>query len=234
MVTSGWCKNIDIRNRGYRSSDYGYNYPVPYPPFSDEISTTSLPHFSYGPPTLDLPKVNQTIPSIQADYPDNSYLPPDITLQPPQFDPVPIEDSVVIPLPPTNQYLPSTSANQYDTMVARLKVSNMSCFDDPVRGYFRASMTLTRLTTIPVIDDATADCVTVTGNVFRLNIEGDRMKKCAVRFCANGVNMCVNIRVPSIKGLKLGDDTLLTLRCRPQERVVSHTKYFKINAKNLV
>lgn len=230
-----------------------YQYPIPNPPLFDE--TTANPHppyVNYGPPTLDLPNSNVTLPPIQNDIPDYpGYLPP----QPPQYKPPeddypnnqyipPLKDDYpsnqyIPPLKddyPNNQYLPPTSSYETPSVISsRIRVSNMSCLDSPVGGYFRAFMTLSRsITTLPVVDDAPGDCIIGTGDLFRLELEGERIKQCGVRFCSNGLNMCVSIRMPTVRGLKLPEDGLMTLRCRPQERVVAHTKQIRMNTQNFV
>lgn len=216
-------------------SQFGYQYPVANPPLFDETTSNPQPPYLYGPPTLDLPAPNVTLPPFQNDIPDYpAYLPPPGTLQPPLYDP---------PLPPeedypnNNQYLPPT--NLYETpssvISSRIKVSNMSCLDTPLGGHFRATMTFSRsLTTLPIVDDAPSDCIAGSGGVFQLELDGDRMRKCGVKFCSNGVNMCVSIRMPTVRGIKLPEDGLMTLRCRPQERVVAHTKQLRINSQNSV
>lgn len=211
----------------------GYQYPVPgFPPvFLDETTTQGYP--IYGPPGLDLPQFN-----ISNDFPDYpSYLPPSVTLRPPLFDEPPNddEDTVVIPLPPTNGYLPPNSY-QSSPNNAQVRIINMTCFNSPNQYYFRAILhTPQRSDLVPVIEDAPADCISGSGDVYRLDLQGERMKRCGVRYCSNGdqVNMCVGIRIPTVRGLKMLEDMSLTLQCRPQERVVSHTKQLRFNAQNV-
>lgn len=198
----------------------GYQYPIPaFPPvFLDETTQTPI----YIPP--DIPPIN-----ISNDYPDysNTYLPP-VTLQPPLFD-TPTngdDDTVVIPLPPTNSYLPPASEHN---LKSQLRVLNMSCLN---HRYFRASLQMSSRSFAPVIESGSGDCVSVSGDVFRLDFTGRRMKQCGVRDCGDG-NMCVQVRVPVIRGLRLADDMNLVLQCRPQERVVSNTKHLKFNAQGV-
>lgn len=84
-------------------------------------------------------------------------------------------------------------------------------------------------------DEASGDCVSGTGDIYRLDFQGERMKQCGVRYCSSGshVNMCVGIRIPTVAGLKLLEDVSLTLQCKPQERIVSHMKHLRFNAQNM-
>lgn len=193
----------------------GYQYPF-FPPF-----------------LLDEPPIFNVTDPIP-DYP--AYLPPTVTLRPPFFNPPPgdggDDDTVVIQLPPSNEHLPP--ASDY-LPAAQLKIFNMSCLDSPNRRYFRAVIRLPRTDLVPVMDDAPADCLTGAANVYRLDLAEERMKRCGVRYCSNGdqVNMCVGIRVPTLRGLRLLEDTSLTLQCKPQDRIVSHVKHMRFNAQSM-
>lgn len=224
---------VVINNDKPQNDFGGYQYPIPvFPPFFlDETTTHSYP--IYIPPSFDLPPVNETndIP----EYPN--YLPPTATLQPPFFDPLPDgdDDTVVIPLPPpSNEYLPP-SFNSIPNS-AQVRILNMTCFNSQNQRYFRAIIrTPQRSGLVPIVEDAPADCFTGSADIYRLDLQGERMKHCGVRYCTNGdqVNMCVGIRIPTVRGLRLVEDMSLTLQCRPQERVVSHTKHLRFNSQSM-
>lgn len=220
-----------IINEKPKNDFSGYQYPIPaFPPvFLDETTQNPV----YLPPPSDIPQGN-----ISNDYPDysNPYLPP-VTLEPPLFDPpVDDEDTIVIPLPPTNSYLPPDPnvKNQHlapsdHSARNQLRVVNMSCLN---QRYFRAGIQMTVRNLVPVIESGSGDCLAVNGDVYRLDFSGRRMRQCGVRDCGDG-NMCVQIRVPLIRGLRLADDMNVVLQCRPQERVVSNTKHLKFNAQSM-
>lgn len=135
-----------IDNNIHKNLFGGYQYPIPqFPPlFLDE--TTKQPHPTYV-PSLDVPQFN-----ISNDYPDYpSYLPP-VSLQPPLFDTPPEddEDTVVIPGPPTNEYLPPSPYQGVNS--AQVRIFNMTCLNSPNQRYFRAIIhTPHRRDSLPVI-----------------------------------------------------------------------------------
>jgi hypothetical protein len=171
-------------------------------------------------------------PPLQFDEPSTSpapiYLPPPLhdevvpTYVPPLHDEIlpPLDDTVVIPAPP-GLYLPPTSKQT-------LQVLNMSCLDSrDGNGYFR---TFVRTAGFPVMEGSTPECVVapVGSNIFRIELEGQKMTDCGIRAC--DVRMCLVVRMASVPGLRLAEDPLVTLQCVPQETIVSHTKHLKLNA----
>lgn len=86
----------------------------------------------------------------------------------------------------------------------------------------------------PVIEDASSGCLTpISSGIFVIDMEGTRrMSQCGVRRCTTGTSsrtsMCVTVRMPTIQGLKLPEDGLVTLQCAPQDSVVSHTKHLRL------
>lgn len=187
----------------------GYHYPVPDPPVQfDEPPPPPPP--SYGPPIFN------------GSYPLDEDIP---TYLPPQFDPTPTDDTVAIH--PPNQYLPPPHNNPRTT---DLQIYNMTCLDTNTRKFFQASFkTNNFLDSPPVVeDDLQSDCVTGFGNRFAMDLEGGKMARCGVRRCGDRVNMCVTLRMATVKGLKLPEDALVTLQCKPQDSVVAHTKQLRV------
>lgn len=193
----------------------GYHYPVPDPPV--QFDEPPLPPPSYGPPIFNVsfPPLQDEIPPL---YP--TYLPP-----PPQFDPTHPDDTVAI-LPPPNQYLPPS------TKTTDLQIFNMSCLDTNTKKFFQVSFKTNHfLDNPPVVeDDSQSDCVTGFGDRFKMDLDGSKMVRCGVKKCQVGekTNMCVTLRMATVKGLKLPEDALVTLQCKPQDSVATHTKQLRM------
>ncbi|XP_066156030.1 uncharacterized protein [Euwallacea fornicatus] len=192
------------------------------------------PEVSYIYPAPPLPPGQLDEPSP---LPPTIYLPPDET-QPPHtgyLPPLPSDDTIVIPAqPPPSSYLPPR--NQ-DSQPRQLKIENMSC----VQGInFRATFRVTS-GNLPVVDDAHEECIKhLPGNSYRIDLDSlNSMLKCGVRGCQSGKmeageeNMCVVVRVPSVRGIKLPEDETVTLMCVPQERVVSQTRHVKLGSNKI-
>lgn len=216
-----------IDNRALISSG-GYHYPIPNPPvqFDDPIP----PSNQYLPPVIQqeeaLPPVIPTYlpPGL---YPPLGTPPPDLSA--PQFDPLPTQE---IPVqPPANSYLPPSPTYlppPFEGQQVQLRVSNMSCLDSATKRFFAASLRASQfLEAPPVIDDAKADCIVGSGNYFRIDMEGNKMGPCGVRYCDK--NLCLTVRMPTVRGLRLPEDYLVTLQCKPQESVVERVKHLKLS-----
>lgn len=199
----------------------GYIYPAP-PVQLDE------------PPPLYLPPVfSDEIPQP----PNPPYLPPSNEVYPPQLPPmISSDDAVVVPaLPPpqtASPYPPSRSL-----LPPQLLIQNMSCTQG---SNFRATFKLANdLPQFPVVDDATEGCISpINGNLFRIDLESfNGMLKCGVRRCKGGArnqeNMCVVIRLPAVRGVRLPEDGMVTLMCTPQERVVIQTRHVKLGSNKI-
>lgn len=184
----------------------GYHYPIPDPPV--QFDEPPLPPPSYGPPIL-----NGSFPPLQEEEIPPLYLPP-----------TPIDDTVAIH--PPNQYLPPSPT----TRTTDLQIFNMSCLDTNTKKFFQTSFkTSYFLENPPVVDDdSQSDCVTGFGDRFRMDLEGVKMVKCGVKRCGDRVNMCVTLRMATVRGLKLPEDGLVTLQCKPQDSVMAHTKQLKV------
>lgn len=205
----------------------GYNYPKPEPPpiHFDEPSTPSGIYLPPIPPIFQEEELPPQLPPI----PIPTYLPssiyPPLAVPPEIFND---EDTVVIPPPPPTSL--------YQAPVPRMRVLNMSCIlNTSFRSTLKAEGRLSSQPP-PVIDEGSEGCVVGSSSgIFVVNMEGSkRIADCGVRTCTSGVtsrtNMCVNIRMPTIQGLKLPEDYLMTLQCTPQDSVVSHTKNLRLGS----
>lgn len=206
----------------------GYNYPKPEPPpvQFDEPSTPSSIYLPILPPIFQ--DEDPIPPSQLPPLPVATYLPPN--LYPPLAVPPDIfndDDSVVIPSP-------SPPGSLYQAPTPRMRILNMSCVLD---NSFRSTIKVEGRSASqpqPVIDDGSDSCIIPSSaNTFVINMEGARrMASCGVRRCTSGVNtrsnMCVTVRMPTVRGLKLPEDGLVTLQCTPQDSVVSQTKHLKL------
>lgn len=115
---------------------------------------------------------------------------------------------------------------------------NMSCLETASKRFFRAAFRTSQpLEVPPVVEDDhhQADCVLGAADRFAMELDGNRMTQCGVKYCQSGDkgNMCVTLRMPTVRGLKLPEDTLVTLQCRVQDSVVVHTKQLRMNSINM-
>lgn len=110
----------------------------------------------------------------------------------------------------------------------------MSCLDSKDgNGFFRTNLrAATSTRQFPVMEATASDCVInpISPDNFRIDLDGQRMADCGVRAC--GSRMCLTLRMATVRGLRLADDSLITLQCVPQQAVVSHTKHLKLNAQS--
>lgn len=111
----------------------------------------------------------------------------------------------------------------------------MTCMDSSSR-FFRATFAMARVPDhVPVVEDEAQQggCVAQSRDGFRMDLEGARMARCGVKGCQGAPgerrDMCVTLRVPTVKGLKLPEDLVVTLQCRPQDSVVAQTKQLRVN-----
>lgn len=225
-------------------STFRYNYPIPNPPVQFDEPATQRPPDIYGPPqyhpNVSFPPFQDELPPTAPAYlPPSLYpptLPPGIGLQPPQFDPIPVDDTVVIH-PPPSPYLPPVSTYGAPRHPVQLKITNMSCLDTLSRRFFHASFRMTHQLEMPPVVDGNhqGDCVVGSGDRFVMDLEGNKLTQCGVKYCHGGdkANMCVTLRMPTVRGLKLPEDTLVTLQCKLQDSVMVHTKQLRISSINM-
>ncbi|KAK2586798.1 hypothetical protein KPH14_011823 [Odynerus spinipes] len=119
-----------------------------------------------------------------------------------------------------------------------IQIEEISCRDTDNDIFFRASIKFTGGITrkeLPVIDNAEIEAckVTTTKDEYTINLEKERFKRCGVTDCSMETERfyCLDLRFPQIPGLRLKDDSKITLRCKVQERTASQTK--EIRAKTL-
>lgn len=209
----------------------GYNYPPPQPPLVqfDEPSTPSTVYLPQAPLFPPIFQEEELLPPSQLPpIPIGTYLPPSV--YPPLGTPPEIfSDIDTIGIPPV-----PTPGSLYQTPISKMKVLNMSCI---LNNYFRSTIQIDGRSSFQpplVIDDASSGCITPsTSGIFAIDMENSRrMSQCGVRRCSSGIsskiNMCVTVRMPTIQGLKLPEDGLVTLHCTPQDSVVSHTKHLRL------
>lgn len=210
----------------------GYHYPHPQPPLIhfEEPSTPSSIYLPQAPPVPPIFQEEEEYlpPQELPPIPGGTYLPPSV--YPPIGTPPEIfndVDTVAIAPPPTPGSL-------YQTPTPKMKILNMSCI---LNNSFKSTLQIDGRSSLqppPVIDDGSAGCITSkSSGTFVIDMEGDRkMSQCGVRRCSIGpssrTNMCVTVRMPTIQGLKLPEDGLVTLQCAPQDKVVSHTKHVRL------
>lgn len=197
----------------------GYNYLPPQPP-PVQFDEPSTPPNTYLPPIFQ----DEIFPAAPAP----GYLPPAFypPLGTPPSDPN-NDDTVVVPAP--------TPISLYQSVPPQMKILNMSCVLDTS---FKTSFRLDRKSLnvpIPVVDNGVEDCVRLDpSNTFSIDVEGrKKLSECGVTRCTSGTspraNMCVIVRMPAIRGIKLPEDGLVTLQCTPQDPVVSHTKHISLS-----
>lgn len=104
-------------------------------------------------------------------------------------------------------------------------MNNVRCLDGN-GGYFQANVGVQSfIENLPIIDLDTIDArcqFHLVGVRLILNIASDDFQRCGIAFCGNR-ELCANVRFPQIFGMKSLDDSLLTLKCKIQERIISKT-----------
>lgn len=227
--------------------------PPYYPPQNDPVYPIYIPPQSTPPPIQFDP------PPVQFDPPTDSYLPPPQYLPPVQNDPPqfipPLDDSDVITvevpdqiippndyLPPSNGYLPPNHKIAPRTRSnLKIQIFNMSCMNTPKTKYFKTIMRMSKsLSSNPIVQNEFLDenhqCISPYGksnSVFYMNMFGsEHMKKCGIRDCGNDGQkyLCMSMRLPTIRGLKLPEDVLLTLQCRTSDKFITQVKYLSMNS----
>jgi hypothetical protein len=82
----------------------------------------------------------------------------------------------------------------------------------------------------PVLENVVSESLDPTQCLItRTNVDGifaldlSRMDPCGVRRCENGEEfwMCVTIRYPMLPGLKLPEDEVIDIKCKPQDPAIS-------------
>ncbi|KAI4499561.1 hypothetical protein M0802_005457 [Mischocyttarus mexicanus] len=120
------------------------------------------------------------------------------------------------------------SLNQRNT----IQIEEISCRDTDDDIFFKASIKTTTKES-PVIDNAEDEkmCKIVKiKDEYTINLEKERFRYCGVVPCSTEIDKfyCLDLRFPSIPGLRLKDDSKITLRCKVQEKIISRTKQIKM------
>ncbi|KAL1491490.1 hypothetical protein ABEB36_012081 [Hypothenemus hampei] len=175
------------------------------------------------------PNPNYLIP-VAYEEPPTLFLSPEETQDFPPKPPLE-EDAIIIPAAPLS--------NQ-PRLSPELRLENMSCIQEQ---HFRATFRMSNDDfQAPVLEDTSGGgCISSLGvGRFVIDLEGSgAMLKCGVRRCKQGnfseINhMCVVLRVPIVRGVRLPEDRVVTLMCVPQERVVTRVKHLKIGRNNIL
>lgn len=229
-------------------SQYDAN-PRYIPPTQQEPSDADQPYNTYIPPqsrpeTVQEPPNIGYLPSITPthDQPlaqnDGLYDQPDRPDV--QFDEEPaIDGNVLDPIP---QYLPAARQPESRQLKGRgfsqplrLTLQELQCLAaNKPGGYFRAKLLVqSTLEHAPVIDSetvrATSECdIRFINSRILINIAGEEFERCAVKRCDSSAHddnhqLCLKLRFPQIKGMTTLGDSILTLQCQGQKRVVTKT-----------
>ncbi|XP_031782250.1 uncharacterized protein LOC103317629 [Nasonia vitripennis] len=121
-----------------------------------------------------------------------------------------------------------------DLLPGQVQINDMSCQNSAEELYFRASLSPPKDSDHPVIENAgSGSCKIVKlKSEYRIDFGKDDFWNCGVVDCSadSGRYYCLSLRFPTISGLRLRDDLKMTLQCRAQERVASHTRRLHLKA----
>lgn len=203
-----------------KASGSSYSYPKPNPPQNFDQP----------------PYNNHNDPPINDKEPPLIYLPPSINPPHPQFDEI---TPTLLPEIP-DQYLPPPliygmaplHARQYAKNTEQIRVVNMSCLDTNKSKFFHAHF---RTSTgfydqLPIVEGAKRDCITTNGNgnSFFVNFNGNDLSECGISYCSdNERNLCVKIRFPTVRGIRLPEDFSIILKCKSQEVIATNIKLLR-------
>lgn len=116
-----------------------------------------------------------------------------------------------------------------------IRIEEMSCRYSGQDLYFRASIVAMKKTDHPLVDNVNNEACRIAKvkTEYRLNFEKENFWNCGVTDCSTeaGNFFCLTVRFPTISGLRLKDDTTVTLQCKSQDKTASHTT--QINVKTL-
>lgn len=116
-----------------------------------------------------------------------------------------------------------------------IRVNEMSCRYSGDDLYFIASIVSLRKTDHPLVENVSNEACKIVKvkTEYRIRFEKENFWNCGVTDCSNeaGTLFCLTVRFPTISGLRLKDDTTVTLQCRTQDKTASHTT--QINVKTL-
>lgn len=231
------------RNVPQISNYYDYNqnhYVPPYPEnnLPEIIANDDVPLVSnaYLPPSPPLTETNEI---SNNDYKiNNMYLPPSDTQLQSNDDPI----NIPIPNNNNNYYLPphqntkdrKLKPNDHNQNLPLLiEINELRCLSNQ-NGFFKALLTIRNGVEIfPIIEHDSNDhqrcALKYTQSKIEINIDIEQFQKCQVIQCSNdGKYLCMKIRFPQIKGMRLVNDAVLTLQCKIQDRIVAKTHAFRL------
>uniref|UniRef100_A0A1B0AFH3 ZP domain-containing protein n=1 Tax=Glossina pallidipes TaxID=7398 RepID=A0A1B0AFH3_GLOPL len=108
----------------------------------------------------------------------------------------------------------------------------LRCLSSPDKsGFFHVILRINQsiLTIVPVVDNDSAEksCqFSLQQNHFILYMKEEYFEKCGVYHCAG--DLCLRVRFPSIRGMRTGSDSILTLHCEIQKKVAVKTHAIKM------
>lgn len=106
-----------------------------------------------------------------------------------------------------------------------ISVNSLRCLEGH-GGYFQSNIIVQSfIENLPIIDLDTIDArcqFHLVGVRLILNIPYDDFQRCGIFACGSR-ELCANLRFPQIFGMKSLDDSLLTLKCKIQQRIISKT-----------
>lgn len=248
-------QNIRQSDAFYPYLNNSYLPPSNRPPLMDipEPTQPSRPPISFDPidtPSYIPPTVAQNPNDIVNDFPTKTTLNPDgyKYLPPTQQTPIvqqdpDLPDFVQIVTPPSTSYLPSQSkarelrdelpfrdSQNSQNPQLQLELNELRCLPN-VGGYFRAILSVQSFVqNLPIIENDVQDIrcdLQVVRTRIVVNIAAVDFRRCGVENCGSQ-QLCLKIRFPQIQGLRTLADSVLTLQCRMQERVVSKTHALRL------
>ncbi|GAB0090759.1 uncharacterized protein DMENIID0001_055180 [Sergentomyia squamirostris] len=102
-----------------------------------------------------------------------------------------------------------------------MTLQELKCFPE---NFFRAKILLkTPLPAVPIIENVASmkNCpMRLFGKHLAIDISTKSFTECGIFSCDDG-DLCMKIRFPEVEGLRTGSDALVTLKCHPQERIVT-------------
>ncbi|XP_001659563.2 uncharacterized protein LOC110679710 [Aedes aegypti] len=144
---------------------------------------------------------------------------------------------------PANAYIPPLGRALRDEVPGgsrpiRLQLNDLTCLDN-IGGFFRSSLTIqSAIESVPLVDvtsdsDLNGCDVRVAQNRLLVDIESNNFARCGVQQCGvNSRELCLRLRFPQIAGMRTAADSILTLQCKIQQRVVAKTHSVRLGVNN--
>ncbi|XP_055372791.1 uncharacterized protein LOC129606475 [Condylostylus longicornis] len=115
----------------------------------------------------------------------------------------------------------------------KLQLKEMRCINSQ-NGFFKAVLRLdSPISLIPIVDNGVLDSrceLKLTQSHILVNIPVEDFLKCGIRNC--GDNLCLRIRFPLIPEIKTASDSILTLQCKLQEKIITKIHALKMATSN--